>query len=261
MAAGLVRRTPRRRPFREAEKTRLKLTNVFERKEKMKISKKQGIKAMASICLIWCLTVVSSARAEDTNKSSTFSPKQGTYIGLLYVNNGMSGDFDDTLFAYTATDAYDIPDLDDGTGFGIVLGGRVPKGAVEISYQRTTHDTSSTLLGDSEATYNIIEFNLKFDVLARDRLRPYIQLGFGIPWLTIKDGQIDLYDLSQSDETFYGFALNAGVGLAYYLDPQWAITGGIVYRWNWFSSVEDADLEDNLSENALNLTIGVTYTF
>ncbi|MBN2019632.1 MAG: porin family protein [Sedimentisphaerales bacterium] len=227
------------------------------------MSGKQSIKVIASICLILCVTVVSSVQAEDQTSDSGFTVKQGFYIGAMYVNNSMSGDFDDTVFYTSGSKVYDVPDVDNGTGFGIVLGARGKDGAFELSYQRTNHDTSSSFvdIGDSEATYNIIDLNFKFDVFARDRLRPYLLIGFGFPWLTIEDSMYDDDDGSYDDETFTGISFNLGAGLAYYLDPQWAITGGIIYRWNRFSSVEGKSLDDTLSEKALNLTFGVAYTF
>jgi opacity protein-like surface antigen len=151
--------------------------------------------------------------------------------------------------------------VDAGTGFGIILGARGTRGAVELSYQRSSHDTSSffTVPGESTATYNVIDLNAKIDVFAQDQLRPYVLLGFGFPWLTIEESATDGF--SYYDETFHGFAFNVGAGAAYYLHPQWALTGGLIYRWSWFWSVEDYDIDDDLSANTLGLTFGITYTF
>ena len=111
--------------------------------------------------------------------------------------------------------------------------------------------------------------NFKVDVFAHDQVRPYILFGFGFPWLTIENGLAELdydyylddYVLSFEDETFFGFALNAGAGLAYYFHPQWAVTGGVIYRWNWFTSAEGSDLDDNLLERAFCFNVGIAYTF
>ena len=196
--------------------------------------------------------------------------KEGTYLGINLTDARMSGDFDNTVSYYGYDDVYDVPYVDDGTGFGVVLGARVPKGAVEFSYQRTRHDTISLLtLSEGEATYNIIDLNFKLDVFARDQVRPYILFGFGFPWLTVENGHAELeydyyldeYDYSFDDETFFGFALNAGAGLAYYFHPQWAVTGGVIYRWNWFTSAEGSDLDDNLLEKAFCFNVGIAYTF
>ena len=200
--------------------------------------------------------------------------KEGTYIGVYWTESQMFGDFDGTpryYHDYFYTEILDVPYVDDGSGFGVVLGGRGSKGAFEFGYHRTRHDTSSAYLdvGESEASYNIIDLNFKIDVFARDQLRPYILFGFGFPWLTIEDGSIeeeydyylDDYVLSYDDATFFGFALNAGTGITYYFQPQWAVTAGLIYRWNWFTSAEGASLDENLLEKAFCFNIGIAYTF
>jgi hypothetical protein len=193
--------------------------------------------------------------------------KEGAYLGIYLTDTRMFGDFDNTVSYYGYNDIYEVPYVDDGTGFGIVLGGRAQKAAFELGYQRTRHDTIA--LGGDEASYNIIDLNFKVDVFARDQVRPYVLFGFGFPWLTIENGLAELdydYDLgdfvfSFEDETFFGFALNAGAGLAYYFHPQWAVTGGVIYRWNWFTSAEGISLEDNLLERAFCFNVGIAYTF
>ena len=197
--------------------------------------------------------------------------KEGSYLGGYLTNNQMFGDFDNTRSYYALDEILDVPYVDDGTGFGVVLGSRVPKGAVEFGYQRTRHDTISILnMSEGEAFYNVIDLNFKVDVFARNRTRPYLLFGIGFPWLTIEDGLIELdYDYgiddyvisSVDDATYFGFALNAGAGVAYYFHPQWAVTGGLIYRWNWFTSAEGSSLDENLLERAFCLNIGIAYTF
>lgn len=191
--------------------------------------------------------------------------KDGTYIGVFLTSNQMSGDFDGTSLGYVAPGEFlDVPDVDSGSGLGILLGVRMPnaKGAVELGYQRSRHDTSSIWIdmGANEAAYNVIDLNIKIDVLAREQIRPYILFGFGFPWLTVEDrGMID--GLTYQDATFTGLCLNVGAGAAYYFRPDLAVTGGIIYRWNRFSSAEGRSLPDSLIEKALCFRIGVNYTF
>jgi opacity protein-like surface antigen len=156
---------------------------------------------------------------------------------------------------------YDVPDVQDGDGFYVALGGRSNTFSYELGYQRTVHDTSSSFvdIGDSTATYNVVDMNMRFDVFARQQIRPYLLAGIGFTWIDIDDSSTDGF--TYDDETFSGFALNAGAGIAYYMLPQWALTAGIVYRWNWYDSVESKDLDDDLKERALGFTAGMTYTF
>ena len=220
---------------------------------------KQSIKVVVGVCLIGCLAVVSPVHAGDSSYV-----KDGWYLGLQAVHNSMSDDdfaADGTILTVPG-DLFDLPEVDAGTGFGVVLGMKRDRVALELGYQRSSHDTSSFFVvapGESEASYNVIDLNFKVDVLARDKLRPYILFGFGIPWLTIDGSAFD--GTKYYDETFHGFAFNLGAGVAYYLRPQWALTGGLMYRYSWFSSVEGNDIDDSLTANVLAFTLGIAYTF
>jgi hypothetical protein len=214
------------------------------------------------ILSLLALLTTSAVYAQDGNGKRNYV-NNGTYLGVYLTKNNMSGDFDGSGKYYTTTtELFDVPDLDDGSGFGFVLGHRDQKAAVELGYQRSRHDTSSFFIdmGENDASYNVIDFNFKVDIFARNKVRPYILFGFGIPWLTIEDrGMIDLG--SYEDITYMGWALNAGAGAAYYFRPQWAVTGGLMYRWNWFTRAEGASLDESLFEKAFCFNIGVAYTF
>lgn len=188
------------------------------------------------------------------------SIKEGTYIGLYLTSNQMSGDFDDSTSYSTYDEFLDVPDVDSGTGIGAVLGFRVPKGALELGYQRSSHDVSGVIHEEGDAKYNIIDLNFKIDVLARNQIRPYLLFGFGFPWLTIENSLYDYYS-GWEDATFFGLALNVGAGAAYYFRPDLAVDGGILYRWNRFSSAEGKSLDESLIETTLCFRIGLAYTF
>jgi hypothetical protein len=231
--------------------------NINSKGRKMKYQIKKPL-----VIMVLNLFVLTSAAYAQRSKYV----KEGTYIGINLIENQMFGDFDGfpRVHDFFYTEVFDIPYVDDGKGFGVVLGSRGPKGAFELGYQRTRHDTSSFVtvngmpFGESEATYSVIDFNFKIDVFARNQTRPYLLFGFGFPWLTVEDGS---YDGSFQDETFSGFAFNAGTGLAYYIRPQLAVTGGLIYRWNWFTWVEYSSLDDILLEKAFCFNIGIAYTF
>ena len=216
------------------------------------------MKMIVGICMLLCFAMVNPVYAEDLE-----FVKEGFYLGALFAYNQMSGDFDDKA-AYTneeGTWIYDAPEIDNGMGFGVVLGHRSKLGAAELGYQRTVHDTNSgfAAFGESEAVYNVIDLNFKLDVLAQDKLKPYLLLGFGVPWIDIEDASTD--GVSYDDITYVGFNVNAGAGAAYYFHPQWAIMGGVIYRWNWFNEVEDGRIDDHILEKALGFTFGIAYTF
>ena len=184
--------------------------------------------------------------------------KEGTYLGIFRTQNQMSGDFKGITYLSTPSKFYDVPNLESGDGFGVVLGGRASDGSFEFGYQRSRHDTSSLLFGYSEASYNLIDMNFKFDCFAQERIKPYILFGFGYSWLTIEDGS---YNGSYDDATYHGFAWNMGAGAAYYFHPQWAVTGGVTKRWNGFGTVDGVEIADSLSENTFCFNIGIIFTF
>jgi hypothetical protein len=235
------------------------------------VIKKSG-EAVVSICLMWCLVAVCPARAQGSEYV-----KDGFYLGGLFAYNSMDGDFDDThIVKYRdsyKTDMFDVPDVDDGAGFGLVIGRRFDWISLEFGYQNTSHDTFSSLaeidgdeitllIGDSEATYQVFDLNVKIDIFAHDRLRPYVLLGGGLCTLDIEDSRSLGPDLPwNKDAEYSGYCLNAGVGVAYYFRPQWAVMGGLIHRWNTFNYLKGDRLDDNIHERALGFTLGLAYTF
>lgn len=199
------------------------------------------------------LLVTSTVYAQDGSYV-----KDGTYIGGYFTKNNMSGDFNNQILGNPLGEFIVPAEIDDGTGFGIVLGHRQQKVAFELGYQRSRHDLS---LFVEDASYSVIDFNFKVDVFERNQIRPYVLFGFGFPWITIEDGLYDYYDDSVEDATYWGWALNAGAGVSYYFQPQWAVTGGLIYRWNWFTGAEGGSLQDTLLEKAFCFRIGLAYTF
>jgi opacity protein-like surface antigen len=188
--------------------------------------------------------------------------KNGWYIGGGLVHNGMSGDFDDSTYYYTESDFYNVPDVDSGTGFGIVVGTRMNRFSYEFGYQRTAHDVSSAFIDvGNDATYSVLDLDAKFDILSKGRLRPHVLLGIGLTWLDIEDNAVNLYSTELQDETFRGYCWNLGAGLSYYFQPQLAITGGVKYRWNTYGTVDGNDLEKDLKQETISTTVGVSYTF
>jgi hypothetical protein len=219
--------------------------------------------AAVAICLLSCLIVVCPTRAGEFR-----GVKDGYYLAAMFVNNQMSGDFDDS-FIFESTDEADldllsVPDVDDGAGFGLYLGRRVGRFSFEIGYQATFHDTSTVIpeIGKADGIYNVVDLNVKIDIFAQGRLRPYLLIGGGIPWLTIENSKSPDDGVTwNKDARYVGACLNAGVGVAYYLDSQWALTVGLIHRWNRFTHGDSAHLIGGLEERALSLTAGLAYTF
>ncbi len=219
--------------------------------------------AAVAVCLLSCLTAVCPTRAGESG-----GVKDGYYLGGTLVYNQMSGDFDDSII-YESTDEADldlfnVPDVDNGAGFGLYLGRRVDRLSFEIGYQSTSHETNTVIpeIGKQDGVYNVVDLNIKIDIIARGRLRPYVLIGGGIPWLTIENSRSTDDGVTwNKDLRFVGACFNAGVGVAYYFHPQWALTAGLLHRWNWFTDGDGFELEGGLEERTLSLTTGLAYTF
>jgi hypothetical protein len=214
-------------------------------------------KIILCVCFVLFSTLSSYVYAEE----SSFSMKTGAYVALSWVHNSIGGDFDDSMFYYGTSALYNVPEVDSGTGFAIALGGKSEKGAIELSYQRSTHDTHTafTDIGDQKAEYNVVDINFKIDVFAKNRIRPFILFGFGFPWLTIENNMTD--GVTYSDEKFTGISGNIGVGIAFYFHPKWCLNGGLLYRWQSFSRIEGIKLDENVGGSGASYTFGIAYTF
>ncbi len=76
----------------------------------------------------------------------------------------------------------------------------------------------------------------RFFFLTHARVQPYVLVGAGFPWLTIKDGSFleNQPDAGVGDGSFRGYALNTEVGVTVYPHPQMGIVLGYGYRPIWF---------------------------
>ena len=225
---------------------------------------RQNTIAMVCACALVTVTATPSVCTGEIYKM-----KEGIYVGGSVLYNWMSGDFDD-IGLLTEDEGSDIcitPEVDDGPGFGVAVGWRRFSDAIELSYQHSVHDVDTSIfnIGDDDASYNSIDINYKLDVFqdlsyfAQRQMRPYVLIGLAIPWLTLDDVYWNGHALH--DETFWGLGLNLGMGVNYYFDPQWALTGGLTYRWNWFSELGEKYIDDCLEEETLSVTMGISYTF
>ena len=186
--------------------------------------------------------------------------QDGVYIGVSSVFNNVEGGFDDTRYFESDTEIDDIPDLMDGSGFGIFGGVRKGRVALEIGYQNAKHDKYSQLLDSGTAKWHVINADLKAYVLTEYKSQPFIQAGLAFPWLNIKDSQIyseGLRDLTLEESV----GLNMGGGMAYYLTPQWNVSGAILYRWSRFGRSGGEKINTKLDSSGYTYNFSFAYTF
>jgi opacity protein-like surface antigen len=214
------------------------------------------------IIISLCVAIILYSAWIASAKEKSKTVNDGFYFGIMTVKNSMSGDFNNTCYysSTTSTDIYDVPEVKNGFGFGVNTGYRINRASYEIAYQGTKHDTKSSFMfvGDS-ASYSVLDINFKYDLARWGRIRPYGLLGIGSTMMTVEDSTTD--GVTIDDEEFRGICWNLGIGVAYYIHPKIAVTGGVISRWNTYHTVDFDVLKVDLKERTSGFSLGMTYTF
>ena len=79
------------------------------------------IKKCSTIIIINLLVVIMTSAVYGGDGDYV---KDGFYIGISSIKTHLSGDFDGTKYCYTLGEIVSVPDMDNDTGFGFLLGGR-----------------------------------------------------------------------------------------------------------------------------------------
>lgn len=210
--------------------------------------------------------------------------KDGFYLGYYFPFVAIMGDLDGQSSAtgneesgYTGNNAVQalLPKADNTIGFGVTTGVRVRGSAFEFNYTASGH--SARWQGANMKLWqDIIGLDYKGYYMTDGRLQPHIIIGGCMASLYVKKGIYywDKYSSSPTiyfdDSQFMGFGINAGGGLAYYLNPRVAVNMSVVYRFIWYTDVDaTTESSDSIgiffdkarSGNGANLNLGVAYTF
>jgi hypothetical protein len=217
-----------------------------------------------------------------------------TYVGVVGTSISVSNT---GLFSgqnYSAANppsnlpAYDlgiIPSLSQAFGWGIYAGHREEAYALEVSFWQSNHNATfgpgvisssygspTTLTGSYAGTaiYNSINVDFKRYFLTDLQLQPFLDLGVSFPWITINDADIDIHG-NPWPLTLEGVGLNLGIGVEYYITPNFSLIAGAYQRWVSFSQYQGSQqqanplslYETNSSEDGsgLNFTIGTSVGF
>jgi opacity protein-like surface antigen len=202
-----------------------------------------------------------SPPASTVAKEQPFHPRAGVYLSASWVNTEIGGDFNDTVFFHTSDELFDVPEVRSGQGFGLVYGSMVNEGAVEFSYQRTRHNTHSGFvdIGNQQAAFHILEFNLKGYLLHSGRIRPHLLFGAGIPWISIANSKTD--GSTFDDETFHGLSIGLGGGFDIYVSARIFIDARAVYRWSSFGTVDGMSLGETIGAHGPSYSVGMGVIF
>lgn len=209
---------------------------------------RNGLLSVKSFCLgllilILIFGIDSAARAE--------LKEEGMYFSILGVENRIGGDFEGVVTGkfVDSTVFCRFPKIEDGRGFGILIGGYKGKIAGEVYYSCSNHDTSfifSDFNGNGfydvgeEAVYKkdgecqVIGGNIKyyFANLFRNNIRAFGEFGIFVPQITMENGayQENSYH-NTADVTFTGYGADLGLGVLIHLHPNLAVTGRAAFRY------------------------------
>ena len=210
--------------------------------------------------LLLCVLFFPASRALADNPNDYLHTR--TYVGIM----GTSVSVDDsTLFngknyarvdrPYNSLKPADplyeidlIPKLDQGFGFGFLIGHREEAYAVELIYWQSSHNasfgpaslsssTSSTVVAvplvHDSAVVHSVNLDFKRYFFTEAQTQPFINLGVSFPWIVVHNGAEDLSG-NFSPFSLAGLGLNLGVGIEYYLSPNFSIVAGATQRWASF---------------------------
>ncbi|NLW45927.1 MAG: hypothetical protein GXY86_01095 [Firmicutes bacterium] len=212
--------------------------------------------------------------------------EEGMYFSILGVENSIGGDFKGTVTGgfVDSTVLIRIPEIKNGSGFGILIGGYTEKLAGELYYSCSKHDTSFKFYdlncngfndgGAEDTVYyqdgecQVFGANAKwfFANLFDSNFRFFGQLGFFVPKISMEHGAYQEDDVDDTaDVSFTGYGVDLGLGVIIHLHPKWAITGSSVYRYIRIKEAtafgEDRIPSDTMVGSGWSYSVGINYYF
>ena len=219
---------------------------------------------------VFALLFIGIVPAAAWSQEQGFAKLGGYAGGSLVPQFTLDGETFDGFTFYQEIDGDEIailPKLDQQPMFRGILGYRYDRAAIEVSYERTSHNGA---FGDGtgKATFQQVNVDARYFFLTHGRIQPYVLVGGGIPWLTIEDGSFleNEPERGVGDGTFNGFALNSEVGVAVYPHPRIGIVLGYGYRPIWFHRVTGVtdtryDLRPRFRESSKGPVFTTLFTF
>lgn len=150
------------------------------------------------------------------------------FVTVSVLRNTLEGDLDGALALGTTEKVFYVPRLDAGLGLSVGYGQTRKNGLWMINLTRSVHDASFRGIGSS-ASYNAVEFGGRGYLWTRAPILPYIQAGFGLSLLHVRDAAER--DGTIYDADYIGLSVNGGAGLIVPLGTRMFLTGGATYRY------------------------------
>lgn len=149
------------------------------------------------------------------------------FFGAFTHMTSFKGEFDGRLVLGNEQRVFNIPKLDPKEGFGLTFGSVTPAGMWSISYASSVH-RANFQDHRGKAVFNALDLDGKAFLLKESSLRPYVLLGFHLPWITVRDGVER--DVRISNATYFGLGVKGGTGIVIDIGDTFLLSGGVNYR-------------------------------
>jgi len=154
--------------------------------------------------------------------------KSRLFFGFSLFQASPRGELDGKYVFGDPTYAFYLPRLDPAAGL-YLQGGRILKsGLWSVAYFQSGHAAGFHGLRRTAAIRGL-EVEGRGFLIRQKPVRPYLQAGFSVSWLTVKDGCFK--NEKPCDALYMGLGAKAGAGLTVRIVPQIVLTGGAYYRY------------------------------
>jgi hypothetical protein len=184
---------------------------------------------------------VAPAFAQDPPPKPQGFAKEGMYVGVAGLPNfaldGVTFDGRTLYKEIGGPEVAILPKLDSGPMFRIVTGFRAKPAALELSYERRSHN-ASFLETQGKAAFNAFNVDAKIFFRTEDRIQPHIVVGFAFPWLSVHNGSFsnETETAVVDDANFSGPAANLEGGVTVFVTNRLGFSVGYHYRYIWFTN-------------------------
>jgi hypothetical protein len=154
--------------------------------------------------------------------------KPRLFLGVSAFQSSPGGDLDGKYLLGDPVYAFYFPKLDASLGLHLQGGGVLKAGIWSVGYFQSGH-TARFLGLERAATIRGFELEGRGFLVRGKPVRPYLQAGFSIPWLSVKDGCFK--NGVPFNALYLGLGAKAGLGLAAQITPRILLTAGAHYRY------------------------------
>jgi len=200
----------------------------------------------------------------DAGYRAEFYAREGAYLSVRGLWSSLGGDFDgDTMLQAgpPTGEVITIPETDDGYGYELALGWLSKGWAMELSYTDVTYDSSIGGVS-TDVVYEALTFNAIHYLRANEPVQPYFMFGFIFSWADLEDAAT-VGPTTGDAELEYGFGIDGGLGLAWWLAHNLALDLRALFVYQEFEEADglsvSGEIDDPIEGPSFGLSAGLTW--